>query len=277
MTARRTIVSLHAHPDDEALLTGGFLAGAAASGHRVVLIVATDGGAGLSDGADADLGRVRRAELLASAQALGVARVEWLGYADSGFAAIPHQAMGNHGDALPRFADADPEDAAARIARVLQEENATLLTTYDAAGGYGHPDHRQVHLVGARAAQLAGTPVVLEATVDRTTIARALVLLRLLALVVPMPRLPSDDQIFSARADITHRLDVRAHLPAKRAALRAHGSQATGGPRTIALLLALPRMLSDRVLGVEWFRVAAGGPVDLGDYLVNGRASARVR
>ena len=52
--ARFTLVSFHAHPDDEALMTGGTLARAAADGHRVVLVVATAGERGLSDPAVAD-------------------------------------------------------------------------------------------------------------------------------------------------------------------------------------------------------------------------------
>lgn len=76
-----TIVSFHAHPDDEALLTGGTLARAAAEGHRVVLVVATNGGAGLSaDAAPSSLGSLRHQELLTSALALGAPRVEALGY-----------------------------------------------------------------------------------------------------------------------------------------------------------------------------------------------------
>ncbi len=38
-----TLVSFHAHPDDEAIATGGSMAKAAAAGHRVVLVVATRG------------------------------------------------------------------------------------------------------------------------------------------------------------------------------------------------------------------------------------------
>ena len=43
-----TLVAFHAHPDDEALTTGGTLAKAAGAGHRVVLVTATDGAVGLA-------------------------------------------------------------------------------------------------------------------------------------------------------------------------------------------------------------------------------------
>ena len=78
MSAKRTLVSFHAHPDDEVLLTGGTLARAAAEGHRVVLVTATAGGAGLADPVSArrGLAGVRTRELTRSAALLGCARVE---------------------------------------------------------------------------------------------------------------------------------------------------------------------------------------------------------
>src|SRR4051794_2416623 len=121
-----TLVCLHAHPDDEALLTGGLIARAVAEGHRVVLVVATRGEAGLTDGAHgAGLGDRRAGELDAAAAALGVHRVHWLGYADSGMAGEPT----GHPYA---FADADAGLAAERLARILRAERADVLTVYDA-------------------------------------------------------------------------------------------------------------------------------------------------
>ena len=80
----RTVVAFHAHPDDEALLTAGHEARAAAEGHRVVVVLATDGDPGCGPPRAGGLGERRLAEARASAQVLGVARVEQLGYADSG-------------------------------------------------------------------------------------------------------------------------------------------------------------------------------------------------
>ena len=109
--ARRTLVAFHAHPDDEALLTAGTMARAAAQGHRVVLVVATDGAAGLAsaDYRGQGLGEVRRREALVSAAALGVTHTHWLGYADSGLGDDPVP------DIAPAAADddrgIDPEGA----------------------------------------------------------------------------------------------------------------------------------------------------------------------
>ncbi len=252
--ARFTVVSFHAHPDDEALLTSGTLARAAAAGHRVVLVVATNGEAGLSaDSTSGDLGAVRQRELQASARAIGAARVETLGYADSGSAGPTGPWRDDVGSWVP-FSGLDPERIAPELARILLEEKADVLTTYDAAGGYGHPDHIQVHRVGSIAARLAGTPVVLEATLDRGVIIRLVRVLRLLSRFLPMPRLPDMSDAFTDGGDITHRVDVRAQLPAKRASLRAHTSQTGGGPRTLRLLLALPGWAQRLALGSELYR-----------------------
>ncbi|WP_211290893.1 PIG-L family deacetylase [Kineococcus xinjiangensis] len=253
-----TLVSFHAHPDDEALLTGGTLARAAAEGHRVVLVTATDGEAGLAAAErTGDLGAARAAELDQAAAALGCARVVRLGHADSGWGSSPARAAG------PGFSELPVEDVARQLAAVLREEGAHVLTSYDPAGGYGHPDHVQVHRVGARAAELAATPLLLEATVDRTLVRRGLRLARL------VPRLDSDvlaqrlDTAFTAREDLTHRVDVRAHLAAKREALAAHASQteSDSGLRGIRLLLRLPRPVFSALLGREWFRQSGRGRV----------------
>jgi len=245
-----TIVSFHAHPDDEALFVGGTLARASAEGHRVVLVVATDGAAGLADDSLLDgLGAHRNGELDASARALGCARVVRLGYADSGW----------KGSARPGgFSEVDVGVAAGGLADLLHEESADVLTVYDAAGGYGHPDHVQVHRVGICAAAMAGTPMVLEATVDRRLIRWGV---RIASWVPGFDVVPGDFRdAYSAPDKITHRIDVRAYSEAKRAAMRAHASQAGGGVRTLALLNRLPKPIFRAVLGREWF-VERGRPM----------------
>jgi LmbE family N-acetylglucosaminyl deacetylase len=250
---RLTIVSFHAHPDDEALLTAGTLARAAAEGHRVVLVCATAGEAGLAAadfGTGASLGSHRVAELDASAAAIGAVDVELLGYADSGL----------HGEAVPaeagqvRFVDTDVEDVAVRLAEICRRWQADVLTGYDPQGGYGHPDHVQVHRVARRAAELTGV-VLLEATVPREPLLRLLRLGRRLRLLPAAVDLGGYEGAYTPTAALTHRIDVGAHLGAKRAALRAHASQASAddGARTLAVLLRLPGPLYRLALGREWF------------------------
>ncbi|WP_433330431.1 PIG-L deacetylase family protein [Spirillospora sp. CA-294931] len=258
---RRTCVFFHAHPDDEALLTAGTMARLAAEGHRVVLVVATAGERGLTAEAGEPLGEVRTAELHASARALGCHRVVLLGYEDSGL----------DGAAPGGFARADLATAAAELAELLRQEGADLLTVYDPAGGYGHPDHVQVHRVGVEAARLAGTPVVLEATVDRDLLLRALRPITRWRLAPRALDVTRFETAYAGRAEITHRVDVRAHTRAKRASMAAHATQTTGGDsvRTLAALLRLPRPLFRRVMGTEWYvrrdlppGTALGHPLD---------------
>jgi LmbE family N-acetylglucosaminyl deacetylase len=251
------VVSFHAHPDDEALLTAGTLAQAVADGHRIVLVMATVGESGLASGTlvgDVPLGDRRLAELTASANVIGCARVVLLGYGDAGL----------DGTANPEgspFAHADVDEAAERLASVLREERADVLTTYDPAGGYGHPDHVQVHRVGVRAAELAGTPVVLEATVDRGVLLRVFRFLRSIRCLLPGLYLPPADAAYTASDRITHVVDIRRTVDVKRAAIEAHASQSTApsGVRTLGLILRLPRPVFRRAFRREWF-VERGRP-----------------
>ena len=116
--------------------------------------------------------------------------------------------------------------------------------------------------MGLAAAERAGTPRVLEATLDRTLLRRVLRWLALVRLVPPNTAVDRVDSWFSAPAEITHRVPVAAFAAAKRAALACHTSQASGGdgPRTAALLLRLPPVLFRRVCGTEWF-IETGAPV----------------
>src|SRR3954447_7471358 len=160
-----TIVSFHAHPDDEAIAMGGTLARAADEGHRVVLVWGTRGEHGevadgfLDDGEE--LWQRRIVEAAEAAKILGASRHEFLGYVDSGMMGTPEN------DAPNAFWQADLDEAAGRLGAILREENADVLTVYDDHGGYGHPDHIQVHRVGLRAAELAGTPRVYQSTINR--------------------------------------------------------------------------------------------------------------
>jgi LmbE family N-acetylglucosaminyl deacetylase len=243
-----TVLAFHAHPDDEVLLTGGTLARLAAEGHRVVIVVACDGAVMTPNG--------RLAEFRASASILGAARAEHLGYADSG-----------HGQLLypdppgrTRFARADTGEAAARLAALLREENASLLLSYDAQGGYGHRDHVKVHEVGARAAELTGVRL-LEATVPRELAVAGSCVLRALRLA----RF-TDTEARAAGTPwsaITHRVDVRRYAAVKRAALAAHRTPAGGtgrSSRLFRLAVSLPVPVFAVLAGREWFTEPGAAP-----------------
>jgi LmbE family N-acetylglucosaminyl deacetylase len=170
-----------------------------------------------------------------------------LGYGDSGLRPDPADDQA--------FAHADVPAAARRLAELLREEQADVLTIYDPNGGYGHPDHVQVHRVGARAAQLAGTPVVLEATVSAGLFRAALLAAQLLGHTLGRSAPLGTRRVFSDRRVITHRVRVSEFLPAKRAAMGAHGSQrrAEGQPRVLDYFVRLPQSLFRLVFGHEWF------------------------
>ena len=246
--ARYTLVAFHAHPDDEALFTGGTLARLAAEGHRVVVVTATAGERGLAADTGPDLGAVRLAELDAAVRELGVGRLVTLGYGDSGSdPAVPAPAGS--------FCAVPADEAVTRLAEILAAEAADALTVYDPYGGYGHRDHVRVHEVGVAAARQAGTPLVLEATVARESLQRGVRLLNRVGVRPGGVRSEDLSAAFRPRAAITHEVDVRPWVAAKQRALAAHASQAAGGDniRTVALLARLPRPVARAVLGREWF------------------------
>ena len=256
-----TLVAFHAHPDDECMSQSGTLAKAAAAGHRTVVVYATRGEVGeVADGfldPGETLVQRRIAEATRSAEVLGVARVEWLGYRDSGM-------MGTADNDDPRcFWQADVDEAAARLADIVRGESADVLTVYDANGHYGHPDHLQVHRVGVRAAELAGTPNVLELTWDRDHL-RVMMQAAAAELGADMPEIPDFEAAgieFGTPGDrITTRVDVRAFLDRKRLSMEAHASQVQDtGP-----LLALPPDAFRDALGLEWY-IRRGAPAGTAD------------
>jgi LmbE family N-acetylglucosaminyl deacetylase len=247
-----TIVSFHAHPDDESIGTAGTLARAVDLGHRVVIVFATRGELGepvpgvLADGEPLSLRR--SAECYASAGEIGAHRVEFLGWTDSGMMGEPTN------DAPYCFWRAPVEHAARRLALILDEEEPDLLTVYDDNGGYGHPDHIQVHRVGMRAAELAAVPVVAQHTINRDWLERGRRRLVAAGQVDGAARLPEPDaETFGKpEAQITHKVDVVDVAPRKRASMRAHASQM--GPDHP--LLAMPDPMFLVGLGVEFYIVA---------------------
>ena len=247
LPAPRTLVAVHAHPDDEAIATSGTMAKAKAAGHRIVLVVATRGELGeqpddLAPGET--LADRRTRETLASAAIIGIDRVEFLGYRDSGMEGDPR-----NGDA-DAFAAADVEEAAARLARILREEQADVLLSYDERGNYLHPDHIQVHRVGVRAAELAGTPRAYESTMNRDHIRRLMERNR--DELPETPDAPDAAQMddFGTPEDlITTTVDVRDFIDQKRAAMAAHASQIPPD----SFFLSLPPDPFRDAFGYEWF------------------------
>jgi LmbE family N-acetylglucosaminyl deacetylase len=250
-----TLVSFHAHPDDESIACGGIIRKAAEEGHRVVLVVATRGEQGevpegfLDQGEE--LWQRRVAETHASAQILGARRVEFLGYTDSGMMGTPaNEAPGS-------FWAAPVDEAAKKLAALLEEERADVLTCYDEHGGYGHPDHIQVHRVGLRAADLAGTRRVFQATINRDHILRSRERFADQAADADMETPGIDEDTFGMpESIITAAVDVTPYLEHKRRAMQAHASQISEQ----SFFLAMPDDAFAYGFGTEWFIREGQGP-----------------
>ena len=243
------MVFVHAHPDDEASQTAGSMARAAKEGHRVVLVVATDGDHGdapddLAEG-ETVVDR-RRVEAATSNAVIGTHRVEFLGYGDSG---MTGWAQNDH---ETRFVRADTEEAARRVAAILREEAADIVVGYDWHGGYGHPDHVKVHAVTKRAAELAGTPRYLESSMNRTAMIRGHEAARAAGLDVGEwdPSQPMDDgnPLGSLESELHWACDVSDFLEVKREALRAHASQSDAQG-----MLQMPEPMFAGSFGTEHF------------------------
>src|SRR6478609_10055027 len=154
-----TLMTVHAHPDDETIGTGGTMAQAVKAGHRVVLVTCTRGEMGEIVVPDMDtpdnhrrLGEIRMGELERAMNALGVTEWENLGYRDSDM-------MGRAGNRDARcFWQADLDEAIGRLVFLVRTYQPDVITTYNDFGGYGHPDHIRTHDVAVRAFDRAGDP-----------------------------------------------------------------------------------------------------------------------
>jgi N-acetyl-1-D-myo-inositol-2-amino-2-deoxy-alpha-D-glucopyranoside deacetylase len=168
-----SVLFVHAHPDDEASGTALTAAVAAQRGAETTLVCLTTGDRGavvnpalrarVASGQPspaAELRRLRAAELRRSTRLLGFTHVVEFGYGDSGM-------PGSDDNARPsclweRWRSGDPRPLA-RLVRVLRGLRPQVVVTYDANGGYGHPDHIVAHRLTAEAIRAAADPAYLAA------------------------------------------------------------------------------------------------------------------
>jgi LmbE family N-acetylglucosaminyl deacetylase len=245
-----SVVFFHAHPDDEAIFTGGTIARLADAGTRVVVVVATGGELGSAVDAHIELGRHRAEETATACAVLGAARVAFLGYEDSGLAPA--------GAALSSraFALADVEEAAGRLAEILHAESATTLVYYDEGGIYGHADHLAVHRVGRRAAELAGIATVYESTVDHEYLHFVETHLVGLAALSMHEEVPTGVPTVLVSTTI----DVCGVIDRKRRAMAAHASQIPAD----SPVMQFDAATFAGVYGYEWY-IRSGPPGVLDD------------
>ncbi|TDQ54768.1 N-acetyl-1-D-myo-inositol-2-amino-2-deoxy-alpha-D-glucopyranoside deacetylase [Actinorugispora endophytica] len=267
----RRLLLVHAHPDDETIVTGATMAKYAAEGAEVTLVTCTLGEEGevipeelahLAGDREGGLGEYRVKELAKACQALGVRDHRFLGgagrYRDSGMMGAPAN------DDPACFWQADLETAAHELAMIIREVRPEVVVSYDDNGGYGHPDHIQAHRVAKRAfgkaaeRALPGSPwqtrKLYAVAHPRAVLAESVARLR----TDPGPFTPpaSIADITPGTPDelVTTRVDASGQWAAKLLAMRAHATQITvaGG------LFALSNDIAQEIDAVEYFTLLRG-------------------
>jgi len=249
VTSDRTLLSVHAHPDDEASKGAPTVARYHAEGVRTVLVCCTGGEegdlqnpllrepggpfAGLTPEQEkAKLAELRPGELAESAAIIGFDEVVMLGYRDSG---MPETPPNDHPDS---FHQADLDEATGRLVEVIRAERPHVILTYgDDQRGYPHPDHLRVHDISVLAFDRAGDPdwypdagepfQPLKLYYSTWSLERSRAVHE--ALIAKNGESPFDEDWFTRRDNhddrITTRLDVADFQSARTGALRAHATQ----------------------------------------------------
>jgi N-acetyl-1-D-myo-inositol-2-amino-2-deoxy-alpha-D-glucopyranoside deacetylase len=272
------LLFVHAHPDDETLTTGATIAHYVARRAEVHVVTCTLGEEGevigdrysqlTVDAAD-QLGGYRIGELTTALRALGVREPIFLGGAgrwrDSGM-------EGTAPRHWQRFIDADPREAIGALVEIIRGLRPHVVVTYDATGGYGHPDHIHAHEVTKAAVAASGgnefpgepwtVPKLYWTVMSKSAMAAGL---EALADVPPQWKRVSIDEVPFGYPDdaIDAVIEVPDQLAAKVAALRAHATQVSVAPdgRSCALSnnMALP------IGAIEHYVLASGTPGELDD------------
>jgi len=242
------VLTVHAHPDDEASKGAPTLARCHAEGIRTVLVCCTGGEEGdlqnptlreagqpfhgLSPEQERELVASMRADELArSAEIIGFDEVVMLGYRDSGMA-------GSEANDHPAsFHQADVDEAAGRLVAVIRAERPQVIITYgDDQSGYPHPDHLRVHDISVLAFERAGDPAWYPDLGEPHQPSKLYYSVwskqRLIAvheaLIAATGESPFDQEWLDRPGQdhrITTRIDVGEYLWARSQALRAHATQ----------------------------------------------------
>jgi LmbE family N-acetylglucosaminyl deacetylase len=250
-----TLMTVHAHPDDEATGTGGVLARYAAEGVRTVLVTCTDGACGDGPGGvkpgqpghdPAAVVAMRMAELRASCDVLMIDHLELLGYGDSGM-------MGwSTNDAPGSFWTTPVDAAAARLAELIRQHRPDVVVTYDENGFYGHPDHIQAHRITMAAlAAVDGPAKVYWTTSPRSKMAEFGQIMRELGADWDEPDAAGGEpgpEIGLPDEEITTWVDTTAFGGQKFDALAAHASQSEN-----IFFLRMGKERFGELMGVETF------------------------
>lgn len=264
------LMSIHAHPDDEASKGAATTAKYVAEGNDVLVVTCTGGerGSVLNPAMDRpevieNLIAVRRDEMAAAAKALGVDHV-WLGYVDSG---LPE------GDPLPPlpqgcFAQQDNDTVVRDLVQLIRQQRPHVIMTYDENGGYPHPDHIKVHDTSMIAWDKAGDPEYAPELGEPWTplklyYSHGFIFQRIKAmhdwLVEQERESPFErmlDRWAEREADIMARVSTQVecaeYFPQRDAALRAHATQIDPA----GAFLAVPTEVQQRLWTTEEYELA---------------------
>jgi N-acetyl-1-D-myo-inositol-2-amino-2-deoxy-alpha-D-glucopyranoside deacetylase len=251
-----TLLLVHAHPDDEAISTGGVMMKAKAHGHRVVLATATRGEVGEIHNMDEAtsrprLGEIRTEELKAAGEILGVDRIEFLGYRDSGM-------VDTADNKDPRsFHQARLDEAAAKLAVLMRDERPDVVVTYAEDGVYGHPDHIKAHLVTNATLDLLEREGWSPKKLYYTAIPRSMMEAFMTQMPEEAQRQNTNMRIAGTPDElVTTRVDVHDYVDQKRKAFGAHVSQ--NDPNSWFTTMA--SQIYELAFGTEYYQLARGKP-----------------
>lgn len=264
MANQLTLMIVHAHPDDEVIGSGGTFARYAREGVRTVLVTATLGEEGdivvpEMDTAEnhAGLADIRRGELQRATEILGIAHQEFLGYRDSGMAG---RESNNHPAC---FHQANRDEATGRLVRLIRAYRPQVLVSYNAHGGYGHPDHIACYHVTHAAFAAAADPTrypkagpawavakLYEMNRPRERTRTAWEQMRERGLKTPLDNPDYQIENYTAPDEVvTTAIDLSDYIGLKRAALLEHRTQiAADGP-----FLGMPEDIGRTWYGTEFF------------------------
>ncbi len=248
-----TLMTVHAHPDDEAS-GGGILASYADKGVRTIVVTCTNGEFGDAPGGikpgqpghdEERVAQLRLAELKESARILGVSDLETLGYRDSG---MPDWEYRKRPDA---FCNVPIEEVAGRIGVLITKYRPQVLVTYDNQGAYQHPDHVHASLAAQAAAAATGLPAKVYLSTMRGSSWRK-IWDALRAAGERVPDWDSDEdrarRSIESERRITTTIDIRLALARKREALFTHGSQISD-----SWFSKIPPGIIEEAFGYEYF------------------------
>jgi len=272
-SAKRLLL-VHAHPDDETINNGVTMAKYAADGIEVTLVTCTRGEEGevlvdsllnLASSKDDKLGEHREVELKDAMHELGIKDFRFLGspgkkWRDSGMMGMPQN------DRKDVFWQADLDEAANELVKIILETKPQVLITYDEFGGYGHPDHIKAHQVAMRAGEIASQQGWQVSKIYWNTMPRSVIQMG----IDKMKEVGSEffgaenaDDLPFAKPDelVTSVVKAPDYVPQKLAAMKAHATQiSVDGP-----FFALSNNLGLSVWGDEYYTLVKGeisGPFD---------------